>query len=137
MMKQIVQICLIFSILFSCAYAESDTKKIDYENNSKYVLYIGTEISPDDESNAFDELCKTADTIVLKHLDGFTAQDALGSWKDSDGKMHYEKSIVYIIYYASDEQITTLAEELREELKQKSILIEKGSALTKFVIYDK
>ena len=91
----------------------------------QYVMYIGT-----NDKNTYkqeiptDEAKKIVDEICLKHFDGYTIQDAVGSWKDETGKSTHENTIVCYFDYADKNEVYEVADEIVKKLNQNTVLIE-------------
>lgn len=98
----------------------------DSDTGDQYVMYVGTndkdtyeQIIPTDEAkNIIDRIC-------FKYLDGYTIQDAVGSWVDDSGVPTHENTIVCYFDGADAETVYKVADEILKALNQNSVLIEK------------
>jgi len=91
---------------------------------TKYYIYIGS-------NNVTHELeASTAMQIISQYFDGFTAYEVVGYWKGTS-----EKTLkVEIVSDAdSDAKITRLCKELKKELSQDAIMLEKINSNTAFI----
>lgn len=114
----IASIIISIGVMFKCSMGN---KYIDRQ----YVMYIGTndkdtykpEISTDEAKNIVDEIC-------LKYFDGYTIQDAVGSWKDETGTSTHENTIVCYFDNADKQTVYAVANEVIKKLNQNTVLIE-------------
>ena len=91
----------------------------------KYTLYIGLNDKdtyrqeiPADEAEALVE------EIILKHTDGFTRLWAKGAYKDAEGVLSFDDSLVYELLFVTEEQVGKILAEVLAALNQESILVE-------------
>ena len=106
---------------------------LNYGGDSQYVLYIGTndkdsyrQIIPTEEAKAMvNEICS-------RHVDGFTASEAVGGWMDEKGVLTQETTLVYVITGASEQQVLSIMNEALVALNQNSILVESRSVRSAF-----
>lgn len=134
-MKKIVSVFIIFLLISGlipgCAPNRSD--KLPYIGNIKYTMYIGlndkdtyTQLIP------YEEAEKKVSEIVLKYVDGYTQMQAKGAYKDDEGIVTLENSLIYEIYAATDQQMEAIMKEVLTELNQHSILLEKQTVKSIF-----
>lgn len=134
-MKKIVSVFIIFLLISGlipgCAPNRSD--KLPYTGNIKYTMYIGlndkdtyTQLIP------YDEAEKKVSEIVLKYVDGYTQMQAKGAYKDDEGIVTLENSLIYEIYAATDQQMEAIMNEVLTALNQHSILLEKQTVKSIF-----
>lgn len=122
----IVSIVISTGVMFKCCV---DNEYIDQQ----YVMYVGTndkdtyksEISVDEAKNIVDEIC-------LKHFDGYTIQDAVGSWKDETGTSTHENTIVCYFDNADKQTVYAVANEVIKKLNQNTVLIETDNVKTEY-----
>ncbi|MBP7175837.1 MAG: DUF3574 domain-containing protein [Thermoclostridium sp.] len=108
-------------------------ESLPYNSTVKYTMYIGlndqdtyTQLIP------YEEAEKKVNEIALKHVDGFTQMQAKGAYKDDEGVVTYENSLVYEFSAATDEQMKAIMDEVLKELNQHSILLEKQTVKNTF-----
>ena len=113
---------------------EQDTEA----NTNKYVMYIGLNdkdsyeqiISKEDAEEIIDNIC-------LKYVDGYTIQEATGSWVDEKENVTCEETIVCYFNDADEGTVYKIADEVIEKLNQNTVLIEKCKIETDFYGGDK
>lgn len=99
----------------------------------QYVMYVGTndkdtytQIIPTEEAK------DTIDHICFKYLEGYTIQDATGSWVDEKGEATHENTIVCYFDGTDKETVHKIADEVLKELNQNTVLIEQDQIKTEF-----
>ncbi|MDR3291238.1 MAG: hypothetical protein LBT10_03720 [Methanobrevibacter sp.] len=96
---------------------------LNYSKDIKYTLYIGT-----NDKDTFEPISQ-AETIVNsicdKYLSGYSYSRWNGFWKNSMNQTTHESTLVYTFYGVSEENITSISNDLIKELNQESILVEK------------
>jgi hypothetical protein len=127
----VVSIVLLPILLSGCLLQNGES--IQFSGTVKYTMYIGlndqdtyTQLIP------YEEAEKKVNEIALKHVDGFTQTQAKGAYKDDEGVVTYENSLVYEFYAATDEQMKAIMDEVLKELNQHSILLEKQTVKNTF-----
>lgn len=95
------------------------------DGTSQFVMYVGTndkdtyeQIIPTDEAKDI------IDRICFKYLEGYTIQDATGSWVDDQGLATHENTIVCYFDDADRDTVYKVADEIIAALNQNSVLIE-------------
>jgi len=92
----------------------------------QYVMYIGT-----NDKDTYSQLITTEeaksiiDHICFKYVEGYTIQDATGSWVDEKGASTHENTIVCYFDGTDEETVYKIADEVLKELNQNTVLIEK------------
>lgn len=92
----------------------------------KYTLYIGL-----NDKDTYTQKISTAEAekkvnaIALKYVDGFTEYGGKGAYKDNNGVVTYENTLIYTFNSATEDQIKKIMEEVLKELNQNSVLLEK------------
>lgn len=134
-MKKKVLLCvfmMLISIPLSACLMQNDDS-LQYNGTVKYTMYIGlndqdtyTQLIP------FEEAERKVSEIALKYVDGFTQTQAKGAYKDDEGIVTYENSLVYEFYATTDEQMKAVMNEVLKELNQHSILLEKQTVKNTF-----
>lgn len=127
---------LIFNLIFSCILGVSFYRicheKAD-DTKTQYVMYVGT-----NDKDTYEQIIPTdeaklkIDKICYKYLDGYTIQDAVGSWADEKGNPTHENTIVCYFDDASEEKVYAIADEILKELNQNTVLIERNSVMIDF-----
>ncbi len=126
--NKLLSLVLIFTaigqafLFHSCARVDSNSNEIN--NNAIVRLYIGLSLNIDKKGIKIRDL----ENILVKHFDGATLQEASGFYKGQR-----ERSLIITIINCCRweqpedqflERIKHLADELRHELDQESILVE-------------
>ena len=97
------------------------------ELTSQYVMYIGTNDKDTYKMEMTQQQARdTVDEICLKYFDGYTLQEAIGSWTDEKNNITHEYTIVCYFDGADKETVYTAADEIIEALNQNTILIEEN-----------
>lgn len=92
----------------------------------QYKMYVGTNDKDTYEQIISTEDAKTIiDNICLKYLEGYTIQDAKGSWVDENGVVTRENTIVCYFDDIEEDTVYKIADEIIESLNQNTVLIEK------------
>ncbi len=97
----------------------------DDDKTMQYVMYVGTndkdtykpEHTQEEARNIVDEVC-------MKYFDGYTMQDATGSWVDETGTAIHQYTIVCYFDGADKETVYKAADDLMAALNQSAVLIE-------------
>ena len=98
-----------------------------------YRLFIGlNNVDNNDEVMALNEARAMIDEICLRHGCGFTSFSARGGWIDSKGQEIRERTLEYMISFASEEQITAIMDDIMEALDQNAILVERHLSMQRF-----
>ncbi len=134
MQKKVLFIVFIMLISISIsACLQQNDGTLQYGGTVKYTMYIGlndqdtyTQLIP------YEEAEKKVSEIALKVVDGFTQTQAKGAYKDDEGVVTFENSLVYEFYDATDEQMKAIMDEVLKELNQHSILLEKQTVKNTF-----
>ena len=106
------------------------------ENENKtiqYVMYVGLNdrdtyeqiISTEDAKKIIDDIC-------FEYLDGYTIQDASGSWIDEKDNATREQTIVCYFNDADESTVYRIADEVIDRLNQNTVLIETDEIRTYF-----
>ena len=92
----------------------------------QYTMYIGMNDKDTYEQLISTEDAKTIiDNICFKYLDGYTIQDANGSWVDENGLVTHENTIVCCFKDTDNDTVYKIADEVIKTLNQNTVLIEK------------
>ncbi|MCR5121991.1 MAG: hypothetical protein K6B74_06185, partial [Ruminococcus sp.] len=102
----------------------------DNENVSQYVMYIGTNDKDTYKpEHTQDEAMKIVDEICLKYFDGYTLQEATGSWKDEKDIITHEYTIVCYFDDADKKTVYQAADDIIAALNQNTVLIEEDDII--------
>lgn len=114
-------------VLAAAALAVALLKKAPMagEASAQYVIYVGTndkdtyspKYSQEDARRIVDEIC-------LRHFEGYTLQEAIGSWTDEKHNITHEYTIVCYFDDADRETVYKAADEIIAALNQNTVLIE-------------
>lgn len=96
------------------------------QNESKdtetvFRLYVG--LSNDSGEMSYDEGSVIASRIIMSYGDGLTISKATGAWKNDDGTIDYETSMVIDLAGYDIGTVHKICDELKKELRQNSIMI--------------
>ena len=105
----------------------------EQDTQTKYVLYIGTNDKDTYKQEIpYDTCVQKVTDVCAKYTGGCTLSEATGYWKDDSGSITTEQSIQCTLEDVSDEQVHQVADEVRKELNQNSILIETQNVTSEF-----
>ena len=103
----------------------------------QYVLYLGTN---DKDTNAPkftpDEAKALLDSVLTRHFEGFTVQEANGGWTNEDGTVAHEYTLVISLSDTTLDKVRAAAKELISAFNQSSILIQSNQTTTEFYTGD-
>lgn len=99
----------------------------------QYVLYIGTN-DKDTNEPVFDEeeARARAEAILTEHFGGFTIQDARGGWRNDDGSIAHEYTIVVYLSDTTLDEVHAACDDIVSEFNQSAILIQQDLTTTEF-----
>ncbi len=98
----------------------------------QYVMYLGTNDKDTNEPVYPPEEAKEkAQDILLKHFGGYTIQEASGGWVDGD-KVYREHTLVIYLSDTDIDRVHSAADEMIEEFRQSSVLIQANRTVTEF-----
>lgn len=92
------------------------------EGDTVYRLYVGLSDDSGEEID-YDEAVIIAGNIIMDYGDGMTVSKATGSWRDDDGSIDFETSMVIDLAGFDLDKIHKICDQLKKDLKQKSIMI--------------
>ncbi len=100
--------------------------------NIQYVMYVGTNdkdtnqpVLPPEEARA------KAQEILLRHLGGYTIQEANGGWIDGE-TVYTEYTMVIYMSDTSPEKVHAVGDEMISAFHQSSVLIQANQTSTEF-----
>ena len=104
--------------------AQDDTSG---EGTVQYVMYVGTN-DKDTYKPEYtkDEAFQIVDEICLNYFEGYTLQEATGSWKDEKDNITHEYTIVCYFDGAEKETVYHAADDIIAALNQNTVLIEEN-----------
>ena len=113
--------------LAGCGSNSSSQAETSADTKMQYVMYVGTNDKDTYKAEHTNEEAKNiVDEVCLKYFDGYTLQEATGSWKDDDGQTTHEYTLVCYFDDVDEETVYKAADELIVQLNQNTILIEKN-----------
>ncbi len=116
----------------SSAQSSVSEKSAD-ETTKQYVMYVGTndkDTYKPEHTN--EEAKKIVDEICLKYFEGYTLQDAIGSWTDEKKNITHEYTLVCYFDGADSETVHKAADEIIKALNQNTVLIEQDEIKTEY-----
>ena len=126
--KKLGIVAIIVSIIaigLSCfgIYKANQASKAS-EGDIQYVMYLGTN-DKDTNNPVFtqEDAKKRADDVLTKYFDGFTIEEAQGGWRNDDGSVAHEYTLVIILSDTDLDKVHKAADELVKEFNQSSVLI--------------
>ena len=100
---------------------------------TQYVMYVGlNDKDTYEQMISAEEAKKIIDGICFSYLDGYTIQDAVGSWVDEKENATREQTIVCYFNGADESTVYKIADEVINRLNQNTVLIEKDEIETSF-----
>ena len=98
-----------------------------------YRLFIGlNDVDNGEEVMAINDARAIIDEICLKHGCGFTSFSARGGWIDKGGNQIRERTLEYMISFATEAQITAIMDDIMQAMGQTSILVERHLSMQRF-----
>ena len=126
----LASISLILSLF---AFTARSAAPAPSEETTQYVMYIGTNDKDTYKPEHTQEEAKQiVDEICLKNFDGYTLQEATGSWTDEKNNVTHEYTIVCYFDDADEEVVYKTADEIIEALNQNTVLIERDDIRTEY-----
>ena len=107
--------------------ADDPGEAAEDDSIDQYVMYIGTNDKDTYKpEHTQEEALQIVDEICLKYFDGYTLQEATGSWTDETGTPTHEYTLVCYFDAADEKTVYKAADEIIKELNQNTVLIEKA-----------
>lgn len=118
-------ISIIISIVAMTNGGTIASSDAEVQQSPQYVMYIGTN-DKDTYAPKYseDEARDIVDKVCLKYFEGYTLQEAIGSWTDEKSNITHEYTLVCYFDDTDKETVHKAADELLEKLNQNTILIE-------------
>ncbi|MCR4611276.1 MAG: DUF3574 domain-containing protein [Lachnospiraceae bacterium] len=129
----------IIAVVVSCiAIFKANSTTTAKSEEIQYVMYLGTN-DKDTNSPVFseEESKNKAETILANYFDGFTVQEAKGGWKNDDGSIAHEYTLVIILSDTNLDQVHKAAAELQKTFNQSSVMIQQNTSKTEFYSAEK
>lgn len=103
------------------------------ETDIQYVIYLGTNDKDSYEPYGTPEAVKAkVDEVLTKHFEGFTIQEANGGWKNENGTVDHEYTVVILLSDTTMEKVHAAADNLIRVFNQSSVLIQANKTKTEF-----
>ena len=113
--------------------SEATTQQAAEEGDLQFILYVGTNDKDTNKPVCTPAQAKEkAKAILINSLGGYTIQEAEGGWIGDDGTEYQEYTMVIYLSDTTEEQAHKVAEELRQEFNQSSILINTTRVTSEF-----
>ena len=123
---------LCIAALLVALYCLIVVTKDNKEKDVQYVMYLGTNDKDTNEPVYDPEKSKeVAKDILIRHLGGYTIQEANGGWIDG-GTIYQEYTLVIYISDTDLASVHAAADELIEAFHQSSVLIQANTTETDF-----
>ena len=120
-------ICMVFT------FQNSVQPKSDSATTTQFVMYVGTNDKDTYKPEHTNEEAKDiVDKICLKHFEGYTLQEATGSWTDEKKNITHEYTLVCYFDDTNKETVYKAADEIIKELNQNTVLIEQDNIRTEY-----
>ena len=98
----------------------------------QYVMYVGTNDKDTNEPVLPPEEARAkAQEILLRHLGGYTIQEANGGWIDGE-KVYTEYTMVIYMSDTVPEKVHAVGDEMISAFHQSSVLIQANQTKTEF-----
>ena len=129
----VAAICISVAALVICITLRTHDEEGCLEKDAQYVLYLGTNDKDTDEPVCSQEEAKSIlKDILLKHMGGYTIQEAEGGWIGDDGTTYQEYTLVIYLTDTTTEKVHALCDELIDRFDQSTVLIRTDNAATEF-----
>ena len=96
-------------------------------------MYVGTN---DKDTNqpvfSAEEARNRADQILSKHFDGYTIQEAHGRWKNEDGSIAHEYTLVVTLSDTTLDKVHSASDDFIKEFHQSTVMIQQNTSQTEF-----
>ena len=136
MSKNWGMIAIIISLVSVCLSAVSllQVRTVGEDDTSiQYVMYVGTNDKDTYKlEHTKEEAMEIVDEICLKYFEGYTLQEATGSWTDEKDNITHEYTIVCYFDGADKNTVYQAADEIIEALNQNTVLIEQDEIRTEY-----
>ena len=119
------------TVILGIAVHKLSSEKEASVGTTQYVMYVGLNDKDTDEQIISKEDAKEIiENICFKYVEGYTIQEASGSWVDEENNSIHEQTIVCHFDDADESAVHKIADEVIEKLNQSTVLIEKDKIET-------
>lgn len=131
LLLSIVALCLSAVTFFS---NNKTSRTVQPEaGETQYVMYVGTNDKDNNEPVFTPEQAQERlDSILTKHFEGFTIQEARGGWINEDGSVAHEYTLVVYLSDTTLDKVHAAADDLISEFHQSTVLIQQNKTETEF-----
>lgn len=128
----LLSIIALAAAVTSLVLAGRPAEQADSGQDVQYVMYVGTNDKDTNQPVLPPEEAKAkAQEILIRHLGGYTIQEANGGWIDGE-TIYTEYTLVIYISDAGPEAVHAVADEMISAFNQSSVLIQANQTLTEF-----
>lgn len=134
MKKSVGIIAVIIAIVSLCCSAVclfltlNHSKASDTGDSVQYVMYVGTNDKDTYEPKYSEKEARDiVDGVCLKYFDGYTLQEATGSWTDEKNNITHEYTLVCYSDGAEKDMVYKAADDIIDALNQNTVLIEENN----------
>jgi hypothetical protein len=128
----ILSVLALAAAVTALVIAARPAEQIPAEQDVQYVMYVGTNDKDTNEPVLPPEEAKAkAQEILLRHLGGYTIQEANGGWIDGE-KVYTEYTMVIYMSDTVPEKVHAVGDEMISAFHQSSVLIQANQTRTEF-----
>ena len=128
----ILSVLALAAAVTALVIAARPAEQIPAEQDVQYVMYVGTNDKDTNEPVLPPEEAKAkAQEILLRHLGGYTIQEANGGWVDGE-KVYTEYTMVIYMSDTVPEKVHAVGDEMISAFHQSSVLIQANQTRTEF-----
>ena len=128
-----VILVIMVAVMFGLLIKDNQGLKGELSQQRKYTIYLGTndkdtlkqEIPTETIKEQMHEIC-------IKYVDGYTLSIADGFYRDDDGNITHEISLVYVFIDVPLDSIQKIMDEALIKFNQGSILLEESKGRSTF-----
>lgn len=132
MIVSVVSLCL-SAVCMAVTLNRSAQPQKDDTLTTQYVMYVGTNDKDTYQPKYTEEEAKKiVDEICLKYFEGYTLQDATGSWTDEQKNITHEYTLVCYFDGADKDTVYQAADDVIRALNQNTVLIEQDAIKTEY-----
>lgn len=130
-MKKIKIILMLLSITVLLLLFGCESKTVENSSEKYYKIYFALNDDKTETLSVSEASTVIREIIIGKSL-GYTEYKAHGAYVEN-GMIHENDTLVYLLVFVERKDVESIADEAREKLNLRSILIEEGSAEYDFV----
>ena len=128
----ILSVLALAAAVTALVIASRPAEQIPAEQDVQYVMYVGTNDKDTNEPVLPPEEARAkAQEILLRHLGGYTIQEANGGWIDGE-KVYTEYTMVIYMSDTVPEKVHAVGDEMISAFHQSSVLIQANQTRTEF-----